>query len=126
MNTLIGTPPNLLIATFRRDALGEPFRMFDFTPTGVALSIAGIAFIVLVGWRLIPAGRQGKRSEEELFEITNYVTEVRVGDESKLVGATVAEFEAETGDRVIVPGIVRRNRRQIGRASCRERVCQYV
>src|SRR3546814_12660258 len=81
MNTLIGTPPNLLIAAFRRDALGEPFRMFDFTPTGVALSIAGIAFIVLVGWRLIPAGRQGKRSEEELFEITNYVTEVRVGDE---------------------------------------------
>ena len=111
MNTLIGTPPNLLIADFRRDALGEPFQMFDFTPTGVALSVTGIAFIILIGWRLIPAGRQGKRSEEELFEITNYVTEVRVGDESKLVGATVAEFEAETGDRVLVTGIVRRNRR---------------
>src|SRR3546814_97121 len=77
MNTLIGTPPNLLISAFRSDAMGEPFRMFDFAPTGVALSIAGVAFIVLVGWRLIPADRKGKRSEEELFEITNYVPGVR-------------------------------------------------
>jgi di/tricarboxylate transporter len=34
MVTLIGTPPNIIIATFREDALGEPFAMFDFAPVG--------------------------------------------------------------------------------------------
>ena len=36
MITLIGTPPNIVIAEFRNDALGKPFEMFDFTPVGIA------------------------------------------------------------------------------------------
>ena len=41
MITLIGTPPNIVIAEYRADALGEPFRMFDFTPVGLACAVAG-------------------------------------------------------------------------------------
>ena len=52
--TLIGTPPNIIIASFREQALGEPFGMFDFTPVGAVTALAGIAFIVLIGWRLVP------------------------------------------------------------------------
>jgi di/tricarboxylate transporter len=52
--TLIGTPPNIVIASFREDALGEPFSMFDFAPVGVVCASVGLAFVALIGWRLIP------------------------------------------------------------------------
>ena len=35
MITLIGTPPNIVIATYRAERTGEPFGMFDFTPVGL-------------------------------------------------------------------------------------------
>ena len=46
MITLIGTPPNIVIATFREDALGEPFGMFDFTPVGVDTFVYFLAPVV--------------------------------------------------------------------------------
>jgi di/tricarboxylate transporter len=55
--TLIGTPPNLLIAEVAERLRGEPFRMFDFAPVGAALTAAGIVFLVTIGWRLLPSGR---------------------------------------------------------------------
>ena len=54
MITLIGTPPNIVIAQYREDAFGQPFQMFDFAPVGLAVSIAGIAYVSLLGWRLLP------------------------------------------------------------------------
>lgn len=54
MLTLIGTPPNLIVSSYRNQVLGEPFRMFDFLPVGAAVAATGIAFIALIGWRLIP------------------------------------------------------------------------
>jgi di/tricarboxylate transporter len=115
MLTLIGTPPNLLISQFRAQALGEGFSMFDFTPVGLAVALVGIAFVVTVGWRLIPKDRRGKAAEEESFEVTDYVTELRVGDESAIIGKTVAELERESDDAITIIGIVRNERRLIGR-----------
>lgn len=115
MLTLIGTPPNLLISQFRAQALGERFGMFDFTPVGLAVALAGIAFVVTVGWRLIPEDRQGKAAEQESFKVADYVTELRVGDESAIIGKTVAEFERESENVITVIGIVRNERRLIGR-----------
>ena len=60
MLTLIGTPPNLLISQFRAQAVGEPYGMFDFAPVGLAVALAGVAYIVTVGWRLIPEDRSGR------------------------------------------------------------------
>ncbi|RJL05376.1 SLC13 family permease, partial [Paracoccus aestuarii] len=54
MLTLIGTPPNLIVSGFRADVLGQPYRMFDFLPVGGAVALAGLAFVGLIGWRLIP------------------------------------------------------------------------
>src|SRR3546814_473371 len=115
MLTLIGTPPNLLISQFRAQALGERFSMFDFTPVGLAIALAGVAFIVTIGWRLIPKDRQGKAAEQESFEVTDYSTELRVGDDSAIVGKTVAEIERESDGAITVIGIVRSERRLIGR-----------
>ena len=49
MTTLIGTPPNLIVAGFRSSAGLGAFRMFDFTPVGLTLTAAGVLFVALVG-----------------------------------------------------------------------------
>jgi anion transporter len=54
MNTLIGTPPNLLISMALRDYGLRPFQLFDYTPVGLAVMLAGVAYMVLVGRHLLP------------------------------------------------------------------------
>ncbi|MCH8227464.1 MAG: anion permease, partial [Proteobacteria bacterium] len=58
MITLIGTPPNIVIAEYRGSVMGEPYRMFDFAPVGGAIAIAGILFMLLIGWRLVKVRKQ--------------------------------------------------------------------
>lgn len=115
MLTLIGTPPNLLISQFRAQAVGERFSMFDFTPVGLAVALAGVAFVVIIGWRLVPEDRRGKAAEQESFAVADYSTELRVGDDSAIIGKTVAELERESDGAVTIIGIVRHRRRLFGR-----------
>lgn len=86
--TLIGTPPNIIIAMFREETGKPAFGMFDFTPVGLGVALAGLLFIVLFGWRLTPR-REGQASPDELFEIDSYISELLVPDDSKFVGQTV-------------------------------------
>lgn len=109
--TLIGTPPNIIIATFRAETGAVPFRMFDFMPVGLGVAVAGILFISLVGWRLVPQ-RKGAASREELFEIGDYVTEVIIPEDSGLVGKSLRELATLTDIEVVVVGLVRGERRQ--------------
>lgn len=104
--TLIGTPPNLLMADLAERLRGEPFTMFAFTPVGSAIAVAGIVFIASIGWRLLPRDRVGTKSPTELFEIGHYVTEARLPAKSSFVGKTIREFEASSGDGAIVLGLV--------------------
>ncbi len=111
MTTLIGTPPNLIIANFRRQTeAAAPFGMFDFTPVGLGVALAGLAFIVLIGWRLIPQ-RQGQASREDLFHIEDYLTEVRVPEASPAVGKMLRELLQAAKTDVVVVGFVRAGRR---------------
>ena len=112
MTTLIGTPPNLLISAFRAEATGQRFLLFDFAPTGVVLAVAGIAYLLLIGWRLLPAGPEPRRQDEG-FEVQDYVTEVRIQASSPVVGLEVARYEASRNARVL--GVVRAGRRLFGR-----------
>jgi len=54
LNTLIASPPNILISEFMRNAGIEPFHMFDFAPVGIVVLVTGIAFMALVGRHLLP------------------------------------------------------------------------
>jgi di/tricarboxylate transporter len=102
MITLVGTPPNIIISSFRADYVGEPFGMFDFTPVGGIVAITGIIYLLFIGWRLIPE-RQGGKSDEDLFEINDYITEVLIEEESDYIGKTIRELEnAIEGDLKIV------------------------
>jgi di/tricarboxylate transporter len=105
MTTLVGTPPNLIVSGFRQEAGLGHFSMFDFTPVGAAVTVAGIAFVVLIGWRLVPA-RKAAASEE--FNTGAYTTEVRVPEKSKAVDLTLRGFERgieDSGAQVV--GLVR-------------------
>jgi di/tricarboxylate transporter len=110
--TLIGTPPNIIVATFRGDMTGESFAMFDFAPVGGAVALAGIVFVALIGWRLVPESRRAKMSARELFEIEAYLSEAVVEEKSPLVGKTLSEADdlAEEQDAVLM-GLIRGDRR---------------
>jgi di/tricarboxylate transporter len=89
MTTLIGTPPNLIVSGFRaRSGLGS-FAMFDFAPVGVAVAAAGVIFVALIGWRLVPA-RQ--RAGAEDFDTGAYLTEASVPADGKAAGKTIREI----------------------------------
>ncbi|MFW6128869.1 MAG: SLC13 family permease [Candidatus Aminicenantaceae bacterium] len=109
MTTLIGTPPNIIIATFRGDAIGVPFGMFDFSPVGIGVAIIGIAFISLVGWRFLPK-RRGETSSEELFKIEDYITEVKVTKESKIKGKTIKDVQNIKDCDIKILGLIRSRR----------------
>jgi di/tricarboxylate transporter len=112
MTTLIGTPPNIIAASFREQAGGEPFGMFDFTPVGGGILVAGLLFITLVGWRLIPR-RSGEDSSESLFDIENYVTEVRISKDSKLDGKRLHEVDDFSKAEILIIGLVRGGERRM-------------
>ena len=92
MTTLIGTPPNLIVAGFRADAVGEPFGLFDFLPVGGLVALGGVAFMVLWGWRLVPQ-RKARVGSPELMKVGPYLTEVRIPEGTDAVDKTLAQLE---------------------------------
>lgn len=114
MVTLIGTPPNIIIAAIREESLGAPFAMFDFAPVGAAAAIAGLAFVSLVGWRLIP-----QRADETAtsVDISQYIAELTVPEGNKHIGKRVVELSdaADKAD-VAILGLIRDGKRRYGQA----------
>lgn len=83
--TLIGTPPNIIIASYRE---AGSFGLFDFAPVGLAITFVGIVFIGVIGWRLTPK-RDDPASGDKLFSVGEYVTELKVPEESPFAGGTL-------------------------------------
>ncbi len=104
--TLIGTPPNIIIATFRADALGEPFAMLDFTPVGLPVAVAGIFYLGFVGWRLLPRRDLQGSLESESEQIYNYIAEAKILEGSELAGLTVGQLEEMFDGEVSVMSII--------------------
>jgi di/tricarboxylate transporter len=117
MITLIGTPPNIVVAEYRGEALGEPYRMFDFAPVGLACAIIGVAYVALVGWRLLPKERQSADASKDLFDLEDYIAEVKVQQGSPVIGRRVRDLdeEAKKVDIEII-GLIRHGRRMPGHA----------
>jgi len=112
MITLIGTPPNIVIAQYRGDNLGQPFSMFDFTPVGLIVASIGILYVMFIGWRLLPS-RGALPSIEG--DAGLYVAEARVREESQFVGAVLRDLYPIANDQDIsVLGLVRNGKRLAG------------
>jgi len=134
MITMIGTPPNIIIATFRESQLSdlktralqdlnssaanyfrsqdidisqfnpEPFAMLDFSPVGGVIALVGVLFIALIGWRLIPKTSLKKPEKSTLFSIDEYITEVRIPRECEFIGLRISQIEDFTKDRLTIFG----------------------
>lgn len=115
MITLIGTPPNVVIATFREDALGEPYEMFDFAPVGLVVAVVGVLFVAFVGWRLLPSDRGKSDSVTKLQDLEGYVTELSVPENSHFVDETIGSLESVADENdVQILGLIRRGKRLSG------------
>ncbi|MFD1108557.1 SLC13 family permease [Pseudoroseomonas ludipueritiae] len=102
--TMTGTSPNIIVARVRAEATGEPFGMFDFTPVGLGIALAGIVFLAF-GWRLLPRDRRAPSDAGPAIE--DYTIEAQVPEGAAIAGSDVAALEAMTEGRVTVAGIIR-------------------
>ncbi len=97
LTTLIGTPPNILVADALREHGLEPFGLFDFAPVGLVVVLAGVVFMVVVGRRLLPLRgdlRRGAGGDEDLsrlYELGELLRIVVVPPDSRLAGKSLAE-----------------------------------
>ena len=139
MITMIGTPPNIIIASLRKEqqqqilskAISdtnsqaatylenlnivkesyEPaaFGLFDFTPVGGIIALLGVCFVALVGWRLVPKENQKTPSSNSLFSLDEYVTEIRFPKGSSLIGESIGEVNMLTGDKLTLIRFINNN-----------------
>ena len=139
MITMIGTPPNIIIATFREinqmnlktEALENinstaakyfiqqninleqfspsPFGMLDFSPVGIAIAFFGVIFITLIGWRFIPKESYKNPNSSSHFSIDEYITEIRIPKECKLIDLKIKDIEKFSENRLEIIGYIDKN-----------------
>ena len=111
MVTLIGTPPNIIAAAIRKEKLGEAFGMFSFTPVGLTVAVAGLLFVALVGWRLVPARGDAAAS---LLEPASFQAELDLPEECEHEGKALATLEeAARASDVLLIGVWRKGNQHL-------------
>ena len=99
LTTLIGTPPNILVAEALRDGGLEPFGLFDYTPVGLAVMVSGFLFLLvavplLLPQRRIEAGVAGSGEDRILadaYGLDERLRVLRLPEDSPLAGKTLGE-----------------------------------
>ena len=111
--TLIGTPPNIVISGYRESQIGKPFAMFDFAPVGLAVAVAGLVYLITIGWRLLPERISVVDDDTDQFHVERYTLESNVPAASPLVGMRVRELEVMFEREVSVLAIIRKGIRRL-------------
>jgi di/tricarboxylate transporter len=104
--TEIGTPPNLIISSFRTEAVSESFSFFDFAPVGIGLTITGIIFISFIGWHLIPK-RKSDDVQTDFFEVDDYMSEVYIPEGNKNINLSIRELLSQLNLDINIVSIIR-------------------
>ncbi len=103
--TQIGTSPNIIVSRVREEITGTPFTMFDYTPVGAALTLAGIAFLA-VFYKLLPERVKEQASLDEALRIKNYTTEARVTAQSSAAGQSISWLQKPAQGDAMVTAII--------------------
>lgn len=104
--TLIGTPPNIILADVREQVTGTAFGMFDFTPVGLILAGAGLLFMWLFSRWLVPANNT-RSSANTPYDVSAYLTELYVPEGNALVGETLYELESKSKENFVIVALKR-------------------
>jgi di/tricarboxylate transporter len=98
LTTQIGTPPNILVTDALRDEGMKSFTFFDFTPVGLIIMFAGVAFMVLIGRHLLPRRDVAKESStgktndwQTQYDLQERLFHIRVPRNSILANKTLAK-----------------------------------
>ena len=105
--TLIGTPPNIILSTFRNQAGFGSYGIFDFAPVGLTVSAAGILAMIALSGKLIP-NRDQLDEAHPLDHIDPYMTEVIVPEGSALIDHTLKTLEERGHGDLSVVALIRR------------------
>ena len=104
MNTLIGTPPNIIIAEFKESYTGEAFNFFDFSYVGLLVSFLSIIFIGLISSKLVAKRKLAKTNN--LIDLDNFLFELVVPEGSNAIGLTFSSFIKKAGNETEILGLV--------------------
>ena len=107
MNTLIGTPPNIIVAEFKESYTGEAFNFFDFSYVGLLVSFISIIFIGLISSKLVAKRKLAKTNN--LIDLDNFLFELVVPEGSKAIGLTFSSFIKKAGNETEILGLVNEN-----------------
>jgi len=117
LTTLIGTPPNILIAGALTAAGQDSFAMFDFTPVGLGAMVVGTLFVAVAGRVMLPQRPPGKlsrqRSQRNLrqqYGLQERAFMLRIPPGSVLEGKTLAASRIGSAVGLIVIALDRRGR----------------
>lgn len=120
LTTLIGTPPNILVSDALREQGLAPFRLLDFTPVGAVVLVGGVAFVALVGRRLLPdrdlareSTRQGAAELTQVYDLPGRMFVVSLPSESVLIGKTLEESRLGAAAQVNVIAVIRNGRTRL-------------
>lgn len=101
--TLIGTSTNILADGIATQNGQAPFGMFEITPAALTMALAGAAFVMTIGRKLLPS--RDLLDTEILAEgpRTRYVAEAVIPEGSHLIGKTLNQvmFTSEEGYQVL-------------------------
>ncbi len=99
--TLIGTSSNILVSSLSDGAGHGPLGMFEFSKMGILMVVAGMAYLLLFSRRFLPE-RVTLASTAPIDSVKEYVTQVRVGKESHLIGKLPKEtFLGSSGVSIV-------------------------
>ncbi len=110
---LVGTSPNIIVSEVRQEALGQPFKMFDFLPVGGVLTVLAIAYLSFA-YRLLPKERKAAIDVDAALAAKAYVTEVEVPDDWAFEDGRVGRLKAAAEGAVTVVAILRGRQRIAG------------
>lgn len=108
--TLVGSPPNIIVSQFREDLIGRGFGMFEFAPVGLSLTLLILPIMLFAAPQLTPV-RKENVSQEDLFEIKDYTTSVKLIEGCELIGKSLVELGRDFFADVNVIGYVRNERK---------------
>ena len=105
MNTVIGTPPNIIISEYKSTITNSAFGFFDFSYVGLLVTLVSIMFIVFIGKNFIPL-RKDADTGSSLINLDGYLFEVLVNEDSICIGKTLSWFKKNATEDTEVLGIV--------------------
>ncbi|AOY56898.1 MULTISPECIES: SLC13 family permease [Desulfococcus] len=107
--TLIGTSTNIIVSDLSARFGYGAFTMFELSKVGVPLALLGIGFLMVAGPRLLP-GNTNPACELERADRKKYLTEIRIGQGSRLLGQHPPEFFREFYPSIDAIELIRRER----------------